>query len=175
MTPREFARVSIEITMDDGTVMTFAADRPERGELEVSRPIPLLPFSREPFTIAPPPPMRVSVSFEAHPERPGTSEVRQAPIPKSLPFDAGWGGVSVRVDQLPDWLPVTGKDGHGQPAPTVRELAAILLALPAEFQDVPVARYCDDGVSGMRDEAGYESEHREDGWTGEWTRHVQMW
>lgn len=176
--PREFARVSIEITMDDGTVMTFAADRPERAEVDVGRtPLPLPFRSQEsPFMIEAPAARRASVSFEAHPSRPMTVEIRRSPTPQSLPsIDTEWGGVSVRVDRLPDWLPVTGKDGHGEPTPTVRELAAILLALPAELQDMPVARYCDDGVSGMRDEAGYRSEHREDGWTGDWTRHVQMW
>ena len=68
-------------------------------------------------------------------------------------------------------LPVTGKDGYGEPTPTVRELAGILRALPEQFQDLPVARYCDEGVAGISYGTSY---HREES-TSEATAHVRLW
>ena len=68
-------------------------------------------------------------------------------------------------------LPVTGLDGYGCKTPTVRELAAILAALPEQFQDLPVARYCDEGVAGINYELHYS---REEG-MGNWTAHVKLW
>lgn len=68
-------------------------------------------------------------------------------------------------------LPVTGKDGYGEPTPTVRELADILRALPEQFQDLPVARYCDEGVAGVSYDTSYSREEREGGATA----HVQLW
>lgn len=67
-------------------------------------------------------------------------------------------------------LPVSGKDGHGQKTPTARELAAILSALPEDCRDLPVARYCDDGVAGISCRLHYERERGD-----EWTAHVQLW
>jgi hypothetical protein len=69
-----------------------------------------------------------------------------------------------------DKLPVSGRDGHRQPTPTVRELADILRSLPEQFQDLPVARYCDEGVAGIR----YELHYEKDAWDS-WTAHVQLW
>jgi hypothetical protein len=68
-------------------------------------------------------------------------------------------------------LPVTGKDGYGQPTPTVRELIEILSALPEQFQDLPVARYCDDGITGISYDTSYPREERQGGATP----HVKMW
>jgi len=67
-------------------------------------------------------------------------------------------------------LPVSGRDGHGQKTPTVRELAAILSALPDQFQDLPVSRYCDEGVAGINYRLHYEREEH-----GDWTAHVALW
>lgn len=87
-------------------------------------------------------------------------------------------GLTVNVTEWGDFdqirteeLPVTGKDGDGQPTPTVRELIAILSALPEQFQDLPVARYCDDGIAGINHELHYGSEEDPEGWTA----HVQLW
>jgi hypothetical protein len=66
---------------------------------------------------------------------------------------------------------VTGKDGNGQPTPTVRELIAILQAIPGQFQDLPVARYTDEGVAGISFALHY---YREDD-PEHWTKHVQLW
>jgi hypothetical protein len=55
-----------------------------------------------------------------------------------------------------DDLPVSGKDGHGQKTPTVRELAAILSSLPGQFQELPVTRYCDEGVAAVDHSLNYE-------------------
>lgn len=83
MSPREIARVSIEITWDDGTVMTFSADRPERAEVDLGTNLPpWLPPDVSPFRIEPPPARRASVSFEAHPQRPMTTVIRQAVPPR---------------------------------------------------------------------------------------------
>jgi len=86
--------------------------------------------------------------------------------------------VPVTVDECGDFdpirtedLPVTGKDGYGEPTPTVRELADILRALPEQFQDLPVARYCDEGVAGISYGTSY---HREES-TSEATAHVRLW
>lgn len=68
-------------------------------------------------------------------------------------------------------LPVTGRDGHGRPTPTVRELAEILLALPGRCQDMPVTRYCDEGVAGINHALHYERESGRD----PWTEHVALW
>jgi hypothetical protein len=68
-------------------------------------------------------------------------------------------------------LPITGKDGEGQKTPTVRELADILRALPEQFQDLPVARYCDDGIQGISYDTSYE---REAGHNRA-TAHVKLW
>lgn len=73
----------------------------------------------------------------------------------------------IRIDELS----VTGKDGDGQPTPTVRELIAILSALPEQFQDLPVSRYCSEGVSGISYGLHYE---REEGMEN-WTAHVGLW
>lgn len=70
-------------------------------------------------------------------------------------------------------LPVTGRDGFGEKTPTVRELIEILSALPERFQDLPVARYCDDGIAGIDCESGYDREDRRDGPTC--TMHVKLW
>ena len=67
-------------------------------------------------------------------------------------------------------LPVSGKDGHGQKTPTVREMAALLASLPEQFQDLPLTRYCDEGVAGINYQLHYE---REDG--DNWTAHVALW
>lgn len=67
-------------------------------------------------------------------------------------------------------LPVSGRDGYGQETPTVREMAAILGALPEQFQDLPLTRYCDEGVCGISYRLHYE---REEG--GDWTAHVGLW
>jgi hypothetical protein len=82
VSPREIARVSIEIACDDGTVMTFTADRPERAEIDVGScllpgfvPPGFVPPG-SPFRIEPPPVLRASVSFEAHPRRPMIMEIR---------------------------------------------------------------------------------------------------
>jgi hypothetical protein len=69
-----------------------------------------------------------------------------------------------------DELPVSGKDGDGQKTPTVRELAAILAALPEQVQDLPVTRYCDEGVCGISYRLHYEREE-----SGNWTAHVSLW
>lgn len=68
-------------------------------------------------------------------------------------------------------LPVSGRDGYGQKTPTVRELAAILASLPEEFQDLPVARYCSEGVAGISYRLHYEREEGAD----DWTAHVSLW
>jgi hypothetical protein len=68
-------------------------------------------------------------------------------------------------------LPVTGKDGYGEKTPTVRELIEILSALPEQFQDLPVARYCDEGISGISYDTSYPREEREGGATA----HVKLW
>lgn len=72
----------------------------------------------------------------------------------------------IRMDQLP----VTARDGHGAPTPTVRELADILRSLPEQFQDLPVARYCDEGVAGISCRLHYERESGDS-----WTPHVGLW
>lgn len=73
-------------------------------------------------------------------------------------------------------LPVTGLDGYGQKTPTVRELIEILSALPEQFQDLPVSRYCDDGIAGIDCELGYESEERDpDPRMSKYTLHVHFW
>lgn len=74
---------------------------------------------------------------------------------------------SIRTDRLP----VTGKDGYGQKTPTVRELVAILQALPEQFQDLPVGRYCDAGIAGIKYETSFNREEGMD----DWTPHVQLW
>ncbi len=68
-------------------------------------------------------------------------------------------------------LAVTGKDGYGKKTPTVRELARILRSLPGQVQDLPVARYCDEGVAGISYDTSYP---RENG-TGSSTTHVALW
>lgn len=70
-------------------------------------------------------------------------------------------------------LPVTGRDGWGQKTPTVRELAEILQALPEEFQDLPVGRYVDEGIRGLKFETSYPREERDD--VPGSTPHVQLW
>ena len=91
--------------------------------------------------------------------------------------DSPWAGFTVSVDDLGGFgpirtedLPVSGRDGHGQKTPTVRELAAILAALPEQFQDLPVSRYCDEGVCGISYRLHYEREKAD-----EWTAHVSLW
>ena len=86
--------------------------------------------------------------------------------------------VSVTVAEYGDFntirtenLPVTGKDGYGEKTPTVRELVDILQALPEQFQDLPVARYCDEGIAGISYDTSY---HREES-SSEATAHVQLW
>src|SRR5579859_215793 len=80
-TPREVARIRVEVAYGDGTAMTFAADRPEKAEIDFDWALPVAPFPWEPpaLQVARPPVLRVSVSFEAHPARPATSEIRTAP------------------------------------------------------------------------------------------------
>jgi hypothetical protein len=68
-------------------------------------------------------------------------------------------------------FPVTGKDGYGQKTPTVREMAAILSALPEQFQDLPLTRYCDEGVAGINYRLSFEREDRDGGSTA----HVALW
>jgi hypothetical protein len=70
-------------------------------------------------------------------------------------------------------LGVTGRDGYGQPTPTIRELTQILAALPEQFQDLPVGRYCDEGIRGLQYALHYPREDR----TGidSWTAHVRLW
>jgi hypothetical protein len=68
-------------------------------------------------------------------------------------------------------MPVTGRDGYGQKTPTVREMTAILAALPEQFQDLPLTRYCDEGVAGINYRPHY---CREEGGEG-WTPHVSLW
>lgn len=68
-------------------------------------------------------------------------------------------------------LGVTGRDGYGQPTPTVRELIQILSALPEQFQDLPVGRYVDEGIRGIRFDTSFPHEEREGGSTD----HVQFW
>ena len=73
-------------------------------------------------------------------------------------------------------LLVTGRDGNGQPTPTVRELAGILSALPEQFQELPVARYCDEGISGVVCELGYEPEERDpDPRMSKYALHIRLW
>ena len=86
--------------------------------------------------------------------------------------------VSVTVAEYGDFdpiriedLPVTGKDGYGEPTPTVRELIGILRALPAQFQDLPVTRYSDEGVAGISMDCSY---YREES-TNRATTHVRLW
>lgn len=67
-------------------------------------------------------------------------------------------------------LPVSGKDGDGEKTPTVRELISLLQALPEQFQDLPVARYVNEGVAGISYELHYP---REEG--ADWTAHVKLW
>ena len=67
-------------------------------------------------------------------------------------------------------LPVSGRDGHGCKTPTVREMAALLSSLPDKFQDLPLTRYCDEGIAGINYQLHYE---RED--SGNWTAHVALW
>jgi hypothetical protein len=69
-----------------------------------------------------------------------------------------------------DGLPVTGVDGDGRPTPTVRELADILRSLPEQFQDLPVTRYCDEGVAGISYRLHFERESGDS-----WTAHVGLW
>lgn len=90
--------------------------------------------------------------------------------PPKLPATE-WGGISIRTDDMPEGFPVTGRDGAGAPTPTVRELAAILRALPEEMQDWPVTRYCEEGVWGLQDKTGYEHEGGRD----DYTPHIAMW
>jgi hypothetical protein len=71
-----------------------------------------------------------------------------------------------------DKLPVTGKDGHGQETPTVRELIDILKALPEQFQDLPVARYCDEGIAGISYGTSFGCE---ESIPDQATAHVQLW
>jgi hypothetical protein len=66
-------------------------------------------------------------------------------------------------------LPVTGKDGQGQKTPTVRELIDILKALPEQFQDLPVARYCEEGIWGINYETSYNQGANRN------SAHVQLW
>jgi hypothetical protein len=68
-------------------------------------------------------------------------------------------------------LPVSGIDGHGSPTPTVREFAEMLLALPEQFQGLPVTAYCDEGLGGIKHGLHYEREGDPDDWTG----HVKLW
>lgn len=86
--------------------------------------------------------------------------------------------ISVAVTEWGDFdpirtadLPVSGRDGDGQPTPTVRELAQILIALPEQFQDLPVTRYCDDGVAGIKHALYYAREEAPESWT----EHVSLW
>jgi hypothetical protein len=69
-------------------------------------------------------------------------------------------------------LPVTGKDGYGQKTPTVRELTGILKAIPEEFQDLPVGRYADEGIRGIKFDTSFP---REGGGVDHSTPHVQLW
>lgn len=86
--------------------------------------------------------------------------------------------VTVNVTEWGDFDPidtgglgVTGEDGYGQPTPTVRELIAILQAIPEQFQDLPVIRYVNDGVRGIQHGRHYHDEHDPE----HWTEHVYMW
>lgn len=51
-------------------------------------------------------------------------------------------GESVRMNSLA----VTGRDEDGNPTPTVRELAAILQAIPERYQDLPVTVAGDEAI-----------------------------
>jgi hypothetical protein len=85
-------------------------------------------------------------------------------------------GFLVSVDETGEFsvniedLPVSGRDGGGRKTPTVRELAVILAALPGQFQDLPVSRYCDEGICGISYRLHYEHEE-----LGKWTAHVGLW
>jgi hypothetical protein len=68
-------------------------------------------------------------------------------------------------------LPVTGLDGYGRKTPTVRELAGILSALPGQFQDLPVVRYCDEGIQQVSYDVSYEHEEG----ANRATAHVRLW
>lgn len=81
-----------------------------------------------------------------------------------------WGSFEP-IDTEP--LGVTGRDGFGQPTPTVRELIAILQAIPEEFQDLPVGRYVDEGIRGICHRMSWPSEERRDA-SGS-TEHVELW
>ena len=70
-------------------------------------------------------------------------------------------------------LGVTGRDGYGEPTPTVRELIAILQALPEQCMDLPVGRYCDEGIAGLKWDTSFPREERDDVHTS--TRHVRFW
>lgn len=70
-------------------------------------------------------------------------------------------------------LGVTGRDGYGQPTPTVRELIAILSALPEQCMDLPVGRYCDDGIAGLKWDTSFPREERDEA-PGS-TIHVELW
>lgn len=100
----------------------------------------------------------------------GIHAMRQPGAPAKLQATE-FGGISIRTDDMPEGFPVTGKDGTGAPTPTVRELAAILQALPEEMQDWPVTRYCEEGVWGLQDKTGYEHEGGQD----DCTPHIAMW
>ena len=76
---------------------------------------------------------------------------------------------SIRTDSLG----VTGRDGYGQPTPTVRELIAILQALPEQCQDLPVGRYVDEGIAGLKWDTSFPREERDDVHTS--TTHIQLW
>lgn len=67
-------------------------------------------------------------------------------------------------------LGVTGRYGYGQPTPTVRELIMILQAIPEQFQDLPVGRYVNEGIRGLRHELHFPNEEGMDNWTA----HVGM-
>lgn len=69
-------------------------------------------------------------------------------------------------------LGVTGRDGYGDPTPTVRELIAILRALPEHCMDLPVGRYGDEGIRGLNHKLHFP---RQEGPMEDWTAHVQFW
>jgi hypothetical protein len=64
----------------------------------------------------------------------------------------------------------SGVDGFGCPTYTVRELIATLQALPEEVMDLPVTRYCEDGIAGYQVESGYRGENWENR-----TFHLSLW
>jgi hypothetical protein len=62
------------------------------------------------------------------------------------------------------------EDGYGEPTFTVSELIAELQKLPPECRDMPVERYCSQGIYSIEMGLHWESEDHND----DWTQHVRL-